>query len=290
MAAPSPPPDLNTRTPNIAVPAGACDTHAHIFGPMDRYPPLPTRRYDPPDASIERYLTMLRALGVERAVMVNASAYGTDNRILFDAIAEAGDNFRGVALVNPNIDRAEIDRLNKSGIRGVRASTLAHAAIGIADMEILAHKIADFGWAFLIHLQHISELPALLPIVPRLPVPCVIDNFGRIRGNDGIDDEQFQALLRLFQREENCWVKLCSYYRLSDKGPPDYEDMQSFARALVETCPDRLIWGTNWPHPNCPVAIPNDGDIFDILFSWVDDEATREKILVHNPAKLFGFS
>jgi predicted TIM-barrel fold metal-dependent hydrolase len=143
---------------------------------------------------------------------------------------------------------------------------------------------------FLVHLQHISELSKVASIVPDLPVPCVIDNFGRIRGKDGIEDENFQALLRLFERNENCWVKLCSYYRLSDSGPPSYEDMAPYARAFVDICPDRLIWGTNWPHPHCPVAIPNDGDLFDILFGWIGDEATRQKILVDNPAKLFGFA
>lgn len=286
----SPLPDLNTRTPRIAVPKGACDTHAHIFGPMDRYPPKETRRYDPPDCGIDRFRTMLDSLGVERAVMVQSSAYGMDNSALLDGIAAAGENFRGIALVTPDVADDELQRLHEGGIRGIRASTLPNAPTEARDMEGLARRIADLGWAFLIHLQHISELPQVASMVPDLPVPCVIDNFGRIRGNDGIEDENFQALLRLFERNENCWVKLCSYYRLSDSGPPSYEDMAPYARAFVDICPDRLIWGTNWPHPNCPVAIPNDGDLFDILFGWIGDEATRQKILVDNPAKLFGFA
>ena len=274
----------------MSVPRGACDTHAHIFGPMDRYKPLATRRYDPPDCGIDRFKTMLGALGIERAVMVQSSAYGTDNRVLLDGITEAGENFRGVALVAPDISRPELRRLDEGGVRGVRVSSLPNASTGPAHMEALARKIADLGWVFLVHLQHIRELPRVAPIVPRLPVPCVIDNFGRIRGNDGIDDPEFQSLLRLFEREENCWVKLCSFYRLSDAGSPDYADMEPFARALIDICPDRLIWGTNWPHPNCPVAMPNDGDLFDILFGWIDDEKIRHKILVDNSAKLFGFS
>lgn len=285
----SPLPDLNTRTPAIGVPEGACDTHAHIFGPMDRYPPKETRRYDPPDCNIDRYRTMLSALGIDRAVMVQSSAYGTDNRALLDGIASAGDNFRGIALVTPDIDAAELRRLHAGGIRGIRASTLPNAPTGTEHMALLAKKITDLGWAFLVHLQHISELPRLTPILPELPVPCVIDNCGRIRGDDGVDDENFQALLRMFDRNKNCWVKLCSFYRLSDAGPPDYEDMASYVRAFVETCPDRLIWGTNWPHPHSPVAIPNDGDLFDVLFRWIGDDAVRRKILVDNPAKLFGF-
>ena len=286
----SPLPDLNTRTPRIAVPKGACDTHAHIFGSMERYPPKETRRYDPPDCGIDRFRTMLDLLGVERAVMVQSSAYGMDNSALLDGIAAAGENFRGIALVTPEITDGELRRLHEGGIRGIRASTLPNAPTEAGDTEGLANRIADLGWVFLVHLQHISELPKVASMVPDLPVPCVIDNFGRIRGNDGIEDENFQALLRLFERNENCWVKLCSYYRLSDAGPPSYEDMGDYARAFVEVCPDRLIWGTNWPHPNCPVAIPNDGDLFDTLFGWISDEGVRQKILVDNPAKLFGFT
>ncbi len=257
---------------------------------MDKYPPKQDRRYDPPDATVSRYKTMLGALGVERGVMVQSSAYGADNRVLLDGLAEAGENFRGIALLAPDVATDELRRLHDGGIRGARASTLPNAAAGVADMEMLSHKIADLGWVMLVHLQHMRELPILAPVVPTLPVPCVIDNFGRIRGNDGIDDPAFQSLLRLFGREENCWVKLCSFYRLSDAGPPDYADMKPFARALIDICPDRLIWGTNWPHPNCPVAMPNDGDLFDVLFGWIGDAAARHKILVDNPAKLFGFS
>jgi predicted TIM-barrel fold metal-dependent hydrolase len=286
----SPLPDLNTRTPKTPVPKGACDTHAHIFGPMDRYPPKEKRRYDPPDAGIERFRTMLDTLGVERAVMVQSSAYGIDNSALLDGIAAAGDNFRGIALVDPDIDQAELKRLDSGGIRGVRASTLANAPTGASHMPALARRIADLGWVFLVHLQHISELPQVAALIPDLPVPCVIDNFGRIRGDDTVDNSDFQALLRVFEQNENCWIKLCSFYRLSDAGPPGYDDMAVYTRAFVETCPDRLIWGTNWPHPHCPVAIPNDGDLFDILFGWIDDDAARQKILVDNPARLFGFA
>ena len=285
----SPLPDLNTRKPLISVPRGACDTHAHIFGPMDKYPPKEARRYDPPDATIGHYKNMLRALGVDRGVMVQSSAYGTNNRVLLDGLADAGGNFRGIALLAPDVSADELKRLHDGGIRGARASTLPNAALGVADMEELSKKIADLGWVLLVHLQHIRELPVLVPVLPNLAAPCVIDNFGRIRGKDGIDDPDFQDLLRLYEREENCWVKLCSFYRLSDAGPPEYDDMEPFAGALIDICPDRLIWGTNWPHPNCPVAMPNDGDLFDVLFGWIDDETVRHKILVDNPAKLFGF-
>jgi len=274
----------------MAIPKGACDTHAHIFGPMDKYPPKTGRRYDPPDATIARYKIMLNALGVDRGVMVQSSAYGANNQVLLDGLAEAGENFRGIALIAPDVTDYELSRLHDGGIRGARASTLPNAAMEVADMAALSNRIADLGWVLLVHLQHIRELPVLAPVLPNLATPCVIDNFGRIRGNDGLDDPQFQSLLRLYEEEENCWVKLCSFYRLSDAGPPDYADMEPFARALIDICPDRLIWGTNWPHPNCPVVMPNDGDLFDILFGWIGDAAVRQKILVDNPARLFGFT
>jgi len=283
-------PDLNTRKPKIIVPAGAIDTHAHLFGPIEKYPLSQDRRYDPLDAGIHQYLAMLRVIGVDRAVVVNASAYGTDNRVILDGIETAGPNFRGIALVEPGITKPEIQQLHQRGIRGVRASTLAHTATGLADMEALANKISEFRWVFLVHLQHINELPALLPIIARLPTPCIIDNFGRIRGSDGVHNECFRLLIKLLEKVENCWIKLASFYRLSDVGPPGYQDMESYTRAFVETCPDRIIWGTNWPHPNLPGKIPNDGEIFDILFGWVEDEKIRRKILVENPEKLFGFT
>ena len=286
----TPLPDLNTRTPRIAVPKGACDTHAHIFGPMDRYPPKEKRRYDPPDVTIRHYQDMLAALGVERAVMVSSSAYGTNNQALLDGIASAGENFRGIALIDPHISDTALRALHDGGIRGVRASTLPNAPIGVDDMETLARRIAPMGWVMLVHLQHITELPLVATIAPTLAVPCVIDNFGRIRGSDGMSNEYFQAMLRLLRENENCWMKLCSFYRLSDAGPPSYDDMEGYTRAFVETCPDRLIWGTNWPHPHNPVGVPNDGDLCDILFGWIGDETTRQKILVDNPARLFGFA
>jgi len=121
-------------------------------------------------------------------------------------------------------------------------------------------------------------------------VPCLIDHLGRVRGGDGIRDGDFQALLEIFRRCENCWVKLCSFYRLSDKGQPDYADMEPFVTALVDACPDRLVWGTNWPHPNHHGHMPNDGDLFDVLFGWIGDEGVRQMILVENPARLFGFA
>lgn len=282
-------PDFDTRKPRLPVPAGACDTHAHIFGAMDRYPPAAIRRYNPPDIPVSRYQAMLRTLGVERAVLVQSSAYGTDNRLLLDGIAEAGANFRGVALLGPDVSTDELKRLDRGGVRGVRVSTLPNSHVEPDEIPGLAKRIADLGWIIQVHLDHIGHMRSLLPIVGDLPTPCLIDHLGRVRGGDGIDHPDFCALLALFERQENCWVKLCSFYRLSDVGHPSYADMAPFVRALVEAAPDRLVWGTNWPHPNHRRHMPNDGDLYDVLFGWIADEGVRRKILVDNPARLFGF-
>jgi predicted TIM-barrel fold metal-dependent hydrolase len=256
---------------------------------MDRYPPAGKRRYDPPDIPVSTYRTMLRKLGAARAVLVQSSAYGTDNSLLLDGLAEAGPDFRGVALLSADVTMAELRRLDRGGIRGVRVSTLPNSPVEPDEIAGLAAKIADFGWIVEIHLDRISDLPSVLPIVPRLPAPCLIDHLGRVRGGDGVDDGNFRALIDLFGTHETCWVKLCSFYRLSDTGHPDYADMAPFVTALVDACPDRLVWGTNWPHPNHHDRMPNDGDLFDVLFGWIEDEGVRRRILVDNPRKLFGF-
>jgi predicted TIM-barrel fold metal-dependent hydrolase len=282
-------PDFETRQPTLPVPAGACDTHAHIFGAMDRYPPAAMRRYNPPDIPVSRYQAMLRALGVERGVLVQSSAYGTDNRLLLDGLAEAGDNFRGIALLRADVPADELRLFDRGGIRGVRVSTLPHGHVEPEEIPGLAKRIADLGWIIQVHLDHIGHMRTLLPFARDLATPCLIDHLGRVRGGQGIDHADFRALLDLFEKDTNCWVKLCSFYRLSDIGHPTYADMEPFVRALVETAPDRLVWGTNWPHPNHRGPMPNDGDLYDVLFGWIGEEGVRRKILVDNPARLFGF-
>jgi predicted TIM-barrel fold metal-dependent hydrolase len=289
MIAICPPPDPDTRTPKFPVPTGACDTHAHVFGPMDRYKPAEMRRYDPPDCGIGEYRRMLDALGVARGILVQSSAYGTDNAALLDAIAEGGGEFRGVVLIRPEVSDRELGRLHEAGVRGVRAATLPQSHVGPEHMEALAARIADMGWVMQVHLQTADHMAELAPLFRRLPTPVLIDHLGRVRGADGIIHPGFRALLDLLAEDGKCWAKLCSFYRLSDLGHPDYADMAPAVRALVAAAPDRLVWGTNWPHPNHHEHMPNDGDLFDLLFGWIDDRTVHRKILVDNPARLFGF-
>ena len=214
MIAVSPPPDPDTRTPKLPLPPVACDTHAHVFGPMDRYPPAEMRHYDPPDCGIGKYRAMLDELGVERGVLVQSSAYGTDNEGMLDAIAEGGDDYRGVVLIRPDVSDRELQRLHDSGVRGVRAATLPQSHVGPEHMEALAARIKDMGWVMHVHLHNADHMAELAPLFSRLPTPVLIDHLGRLRGDDGIDHPGFRALLELLEGDGNIWAKLCSFYRL----------------------------------------------------------------------------
>ncbi|MDP2619303.1 MAG: amidohydrolase family protein [Hyphomicrobiales bacterium] len=274
----------------MQAPLGACDTHAHIFGPASKYPYAENRSYTPPDALIPDYLRLLEVLGFERGIIVHASVQGTNNTATLDALAQLGGNFRGVAVVAPDITRKELVRLDEAGMRGARMTTFVAGGTGAEHLEVLAKRIAEFGWLAEVHLGNVEELVEISPLLTRLPTPYLIDHFGRVRGNQGVDNPGFQALLRLLSEDDKCWVKLCSFYRLSSSGPPDYADMAPMARALVETRPDRLVWGSNWPHPAVEGPMPNDGDLLDLMLDWAPDEAVRNRILAENPARLFGFS
>ena len=283
------PPDRHTRKPRIAAPNGACDTHCHVYGARGDYRLADTRRYDPPFCPVEQHRDMLATLGVERAVLVQASAYGSDNSAMLDAVAAMAGRYRGIAVVPPDIGETELERLHAGGVRGVRMSTLPKSLVGPEHMETLAERIAGLGWLVQIHLDRSAHLVELADRFAALPVPVLIDHFGRTRGGEGVEAPGFRALLKLLCETGNCWTKLCSFYRLSDQGAPDYGDMAAPAEALIAARPDRLVWGTNWPHPNHKGAMPNDGDLFDVLCGWIGDAATRKAILSDNPARLFGF-
>lgn len=282
-------PDPDTRKPELIAPPGACDTHAHVFGPESKYPYPEERGYTPPDCPLEDYLRMMDTIGFERAVLVHPSVYGPDNTPTLDAIAEMGDRFRGIAVVRSDITDRELEDLHERGMRGVRMTTFVKGGTGVEHIETLAHRIKDLGWLVELHLGNIDELVELAPRLRTLPIPYLIDHFGRIRGGQGVGNPGFQALLRLLNEDETCWVKLCSYYRLSDAGPPDYADMTPPAKALIEACPDRIVWGSNWPHVSFEGPMPNDGDLLDLLLEWAPEAATRRAILADNPARLFGF-
>jgi len=289
MTRPCPGPDFDIRPPKAAPPPGSCDTQAHVFGPSDRFPYAEGRGYTPPDCPVDRYLRLLDTLGMARGVIVHGSAHGTDNRVTLDGIAQAPDRLRGVAVIAPGRPDAELEAMAEGGIRGIRLSTMLKGAIGTDHLEAMADRVRHLGWHIVIHVDTVDEIADLEPRLRRLPVGVVIDHLGRVRGGQGVGHPGFQALLRLLRETENCWVKLSSWYRLSDQGPP-YDDMTPLALALIGARPERVIWGSNWPHPILwDYPMPNDGDLLDQFMGWAGDGATLKRILVDNPAELYGF-
>jgi len=268
------------------VPAGACDCHAHVIGPPESYPYVPERSYTPPTATLEAYQSLHQILGIERAVIVQPSVHGTDNQVTLDAIAGYGPNARGVAVVDAAVDDGELVRLNDGGIRGLRLNVLFGGGVGMHALEPLAERIADMGW----HIQLLLDARNLVELAPRLrrlPVPAVVDHMGHMNVAHGIDHPGFQTLIDLV-REGVCWVKLSGNYRISAEGPP-FSDVIAFARALIEAGPERMVWGTDWPHPALNDFMPNDGDLLDALDEFAPDPDLKREILVDNPAQLYGF-
>jgi 2-pyrone-4,6-dicarboxylate lactonase len=279
-------PDPHPRPPHFHVPLRACDCHAHVIGAPDHYPFTPKRSYTPPPAPEEDYLAMHRALGIERGVLVQVSVHGTDNRLLVETLRRHPARLRGIAVVSPDVSEAELDVLDAAGVRGLRCNELFGGGIGLDAMEILAQRIARRGW----HLQLLIDGPRLLSVsgrLARLPVPFVVDHMGYIPAASGLNDPGFQELCKLL-KEANCWVKISGANRISAQ-PIPYRDTVPFAQALVAARAERVVWGSDWPHVAIKGPIANDGVLLDLLAEWVPDEATRNRILVDNPAGLYGF-
>lgn len=286
-------PDPAPRAPRETFPALACDCHAHICGPQATYGYIPERIYTPPDALLPAYRRLLATLGCDRAVLVQPSFHGTDNRAMLAAMREAGSAFRGVAVLADDAGEDEIAALHAAGVRGARLNIVdvktGKGELPLARIERLAARIKPFGW-HMEFLMHVDEFPQLDRMLARLPVDCVFGHLGYVRADKGIDTPGFQALLRLL-RERRAWVKLTGPYRISTS-PLPHADVVSFAHALLEAAPDRLVWGSDWPHVKTEWAIPmpNDGEIADLLSAWVRDAGLRKQVLVDNPARLYGFN
>lgn len=285
-----PPPDPQPRPPRHRLPAGATDCHAHVIGPASRYPFVSNRSYTPPDALLPDYLHVLRTLGLRRAVLVQPSMHGDDNTVMMNAVAEAEGvvELRAVVVVPPRIAEADLAALHARGARGVRINMLyAGGNVGLSAAAETAARIRDFGW----HLQvlaDVSQIGDSLAQLSALPVPVVVDHFGHLPAGRGVADKGFAALLELVRRG-NTWVKLSAPYRLAGEEIP-YADVRPFCEALVRANADRMLWGTDWPHTVCRLRMPNDGDLLDLICAWLHDEALIAKVLVENPAALYGFA
>jgi predicted TIM-barrel fold metal-dependent hydrolase len=282
------PPDPNPRRPTVRLPPGACDAHCHVFGPAARFPYHPTRTYTPPDAPVEKLDALHRMLGLERAVLVQATCHGDDNRAMLDAIARSGGRCRGVAMVQPGIVDEELAALSAGGVRGVRSSHARHigGAPNLDRLVALAERIEGLGWHLVVYLEA-DDLAGLADRLARLPVTVVLDHMARCMAAGGVGQRPFRALLDLMS-SPNIWVKVSCAERLTATGAP-YHDVIPLAQAVIDKAPDRVLWGTDWPHPNIAGRMPNDGDLVDLFARFAPDEALRRQILVDNPTRLYGF-
>jgi D-galactarolactone isomerase len=275
----------NGSRPRLQAPAGTCDTHMHIYD--RRYPPAPTAKLNPPDAPVASYLKVRERLGIERTVVVQPSTYGTDNRCTLEAMAAMGESARGVAVVDHNASDAELERLTKAGVRGIRFFMLPGGALSWDILEIMSGRVAEFGWHVQLQLDG-RELPTRESLIKRVAGTLVIDHVGKFLSPVPPDHPSFRVLMRLVENGRT-YVKLSAPYEVSKTGPPYYDDVGALAKVLVRAAPERMVWATNWPHPTPGVPRPDDGQLLDMLLDWVPEEMTRRMILVDNPAKLYGF-
>ncbi|CAN5424303.1 amidohydrolase [soil metagenome] len=281
------PADLSPRPPRSALPAHAVDTHFHIFGPATEYPYAAGRSYTPPDASLAQYEHLARRIGFTRAVVVHPSVYGTDTKRTLAILRETRMPMRGVVVIDETVSEHELLRMHNLGVRGARINLLFKAGVGFATARLLADRIRDLGW----HLQFlvdVSEIDTLAIEIEALRLPAVFDHFGHVSAGKSIKNTGFQVLLSLV-RDGRAWVKLSAPYRITTRQAPPYSDITPFAEALIAANPDRILWGSDWPHPSIAVAMPNDGDLADMAMSWTSDADIRQKFFVTNAERLYGF-
>lgn len=281
------PPPKVFQSASFEVPRHACDTHAHVVSADTMaYPLVPNRSYTPVPATEADYLAMLDATGMDRGVLVQISVYGQDNRYLLEVLRRHPHRLRGIGVVAPEVPERELTAMHEAGVRGLRLNVLYGGGVGLDAAETLAARIADMGW----HLQLLLDarhLPELMPRLKKLTVPIVVDHMGHMPVAPGTRDPGFKALVHLL-RDHGWWSKLSGAYRISER-PAPYDDVTSWAQALVEAAPDRLVWGSDWPHV-AVAPMPDAGALRNLLATWVPDAGARRRILVDNPARLYDFS
>lgn len=276
------------RKPSYTVPTGAVDAHCHVFGPHERFPFAPERKYTPADAGKDALWKLRDYLGFSKNVIVQASCHGTDNRALVDALNDSDDLARGVAVVRPDISHAELSELHRAGVRGVRFNFVKRLvdALPFGDLICVADKIAPLGWHTVIYFEA-PDLPELYGFLMSLQTPIVIDHMGRPDLSGKTSDPGFQLLHQLMREHHCAWCKVSCPERLSVAGPPDYLDFVPFARSLVEAFPERVLWGTDWPHPNMRTHMPDDGDLVDMIPRIAPTRTLQHRLLVDNPEELY---
>ena len=270
------------------LPALACDAHMHIFAP--EFAPSAHWKRTPPVARVDDYRQLQQRLGTARTVVVTPSTYGTDNACTLDALRQLGDSARGVAVVDQDVSDAQLASLDAQGVRGLRVNFVSPQSWGTTTQQMLvtlAHKLAGSAW----HIQlfaHPDQIVALAPVLQALPVPLVIDHMGRIDPAEATSAPAYRVLRALLDGG-NAWLKLSGAYMRSTVHGPTYADTLPLGRALVQAAPERLVWGSDWPHTTEVAGTVNDADLVDLLQHWTGSDAAMDRILVDNPARLYGF-
>jgi len=278
----------NPSKPQYVPPAGAVDAHCHVFGPGDLFPYAPERKYTPCDASYEQLFGLRDFLGFGRNVVVQATCHGADNRAMVDALRRSNGLARGIATVREDISDAELADLDAAGVRGVRFNFVKRL-VDTTPPDVLRRivdRIAPLGWHVVIYFEA-EDLPQLYDFFASLPTIVVVDHMGRPDLSKAVEGPEFQLFVKLMREHPNIWSKVTCPERLSKAGPPHYGDFIPFARHLVDHFPDRVLWGTDWPHPNLKTHMPDDGHLVDIIPHIATTEALRQQLLVDNPHRLY---
>jgi 2-pyrone-4,6-dicarboxylate lactonase len=274
--------------PSFIPPPGAVDAHCHVFGPGDRFPYAPERKYTPCDAGKEQLWALRDFLGFDRNVIVQATCHGADNRALVDALLDSGDRARGVATVRRDVTSGELDELHAAGVRGARFNFVKRLvdALPFDALQEVAARIAPLGWHIVVYFEA-SELSGLYDFFTSLPTTVVVDHMGRPDVSQPVDGPEFELFVKLLRENGNFWSKVSCPERLSRSGPPEYSDVVPFARRIVETFPDRVLWGTDWPHPNMKSHMPDDGKLVDYIPRIATTPQLQHRLLVDNPMRLY---
>ncbi len=274
--------------PSFRAPAGAVDAHCHVFGPGDVFPYAPERKYTPCDAPKEKLWTLRDFLGFDRNVIVQATCHGADNRALVDALQSSDGRARGVATVRADVDDAELQKLHAAGVRGVRFNFVKRLVDTTPPNVLLqiARRVQPLGWHIVIYFEA-QDLPELYDFFTELPTTVVVDHMGRPDVSQPVNGPQFERFITLMRERPNFWSKVSCPERLSRVGPPSYADVVPFARRVVEAFPDRVLWGTDWPHPNMKSHMPDDGQLVDMIPKIAPTAELQHKLLVDNPMRLY---
>ncbi|WP_425408445.1 amidohydrolase family protein [Hyphococcus sp.] len=278
----------NPSTPSYKPPPGAVDAHCHVFGPGAEFPFAPERKYTPCDASKDQLFALRDHLGFSRNVLVQATCHGADNRATLDAIVHANGNAKGVASVKPSVTDEELDALNDGGVKGIRFNFVKRLVDPIAPEALagLVKRINKYGWHIVIYFEA-PDLPDLFDFISSIDTTVVVDHMGRPNLTKSLEGPEFSLFLKLMSHNDHVWSKVTCPERLSVSGPPSYDDFAPFASKVVEDFPDRVLWGTDWPHPNLKSHMPDDAWLVDMIPRIARTKELQHKLLVDNPMRLY---